>query len=336
MTGDGEDCKRGTPMLAMRIQEKKQSAPLKVAGEDYRVEFRRSQRARRLSLKVSHTERTAILTLPEHGQIEDAHNFLARHMDWLKRQLDRLPEPAPFVDGAVIPLRGAPHRLSFAGMVRNRGVVWTEAVQIPQDDVSQSLMPILGTQNCRRQIVTGGQTSSALRSQLSGLALGSGQQQGVDAFSGGCPFSSAVCQCPSQQSAGRNTLPRLVVSGETGHEARRLTDWLKGEVRRDLTERVQYHANALGCFAKRVSVRDQSTRWGSCSTTGTLSFSWRLIFAPAHVLDYVAAHEVAHLREMNHGPKFWRLVKQTMPKMHEARCWLKRWGAELHRFRAEG
>jgi hypothetical protein len=126
-----------------------------------------------------------------------------------------------------------------------------------------------------------------------------------------------------------------MVAGGDGYQPRRLADWLKTEVKKDLTERVQHHADNLGCSPKRVSVRDQSTRWGSCSTTGTLSFSWRLIFAPAHVLDYVTAHEVAHLREMNHGPKFWRLVKQTMPRMHEARCWLKRWGAELHRFRAE-
>lgn len=331
MTGDSDYCKRGIPMLAMRPQEKKQSAALRVAGEDYRIEVRRSPRARRLSLKVSHTERSAILTLPESGRLEDAHNFLARHMDWLKRQLDRLPEPAPLVDGVVIPLRGVPHRLTFAGMVRNRGVVWTEDQQNSPDASGETLTQIVSKRDDWRQ--ASAELASAPVFPIARAALSSLQSCNMQTTI--CPFASSVCQCLSRDPQNSSTLPRLMVSGGSGHQPRRLADWLKDEVKRDLTVRVRRHADILGCSPKRVSVRDQSTRWGSCSTTGTLSFSWRLIFAPAHVLDYVAAHEVAHLREMNHGPKFWRLVKQTMPRMHEARCWLKRWGAELHRFRVE-
>jgi predicted metal-dependent hydrolase len=127
-------------------------------------------------------------------------------------------------------------------------------------------------------------------------------------------------------------LPRICVSGGEQHGPRRLADWLRTQAKTDLTQRAHYHAANLGCQPKRISVRDQSTRWGSCSTTGTISFSWRLIFAPNYVLDYVAAHEAAHLREMNHGPRFWRLVKNTMPDMQKARAWLKQNGAELHRF----
>ncbi len=97
---------------------------------------------------------------------------------------------------------------------------------------------------------------------------------------------------------------------------------------------IGFAAAKLDCQPKRLSVRDQSTRWGSCSTSGTLSFSWRLILAPPFVLDYVAAHEVAHLREMNHGPRFWRLVREAIPAMQKARAWLKTYGAELHRFGA--
>ncbi len=70
--------------------------------------------------------------------------------------------------------------------------------------------------------------------------------------------------------------------------------------------------------AKRIAVRDQTSRWGSCSTTGVLSFSWRLILAPPFVLDYVAAHEVAHLAEMNHGAGFWALVKKIGPDFEAA------------------
>lgn len=126
--------------------------------------------------------------------------------------------------------------------------------------------------------------------------------------------------------------PLLHVSGERTHAPRRLSDWLIKEARRDLEERVDWHSHRLGVKAKRISVRDQTSRWGSCSTTGALSFSWRLILAPRHILDYVAAHEVAHLAEMNHGPRFWALVRRTMPDMDEARRWLQRRGMELHRY----
>ena len=129
--------------------------------------------------------------------------------------------------------------------------------------------------------------------------------------------------------AGR---PQLVVSGECDHVERRLRDWLAVEARRDLVERVAWHADNLCLKARRVTVRDQKSRWGSCSSNGSLSFSWRLIMAPPHVLDYVAAHEVAHLREMNHGPRFWALVAKTMPQCDESKRWLRTFGNELHRY----
>lgn len=128
--------------------------------------------------------------------------------------------------------------------------------------------------------------------------------------------------------------PALHVAGEPEHLARRLTDWLVEQARRDLDGRVRFHAQRLAVRAKRITVRDQLSRWGSCSTTGALSFSWRLIMAPPLVLDYVAAHEVAHLREMNHGKKFWALVRETMPDMDQARAWLHANGTDLHRYGA--
>ncbi len=126
----------------------------------------------------------------------------------------------------------------------------------------------------------------------------------------------------------------LNVTGDATHAPRRLGDWLLEQARRDLDERVSWHSRRLGVRATRISVRDQTSRWGSCSTTGALSFSWRLILAPRHILDYVAAHEVAHLAEMNHGPKFWALVRRTMPDMDEARRWLQIYGMDLHRYGA--
>ena len=125
---------------------------------------------------------------------------------------------------------------------------------------------------------------------------------------------------------------RLVVSGSIDGAARRISTWLVEQARQDLDRSVQLHAKRLGVKPKRIALRDQASRWGSCSTTRVLSFSWRLILAPPTVLDYVAAHEVAHLAEMNHGPRFWALVAKILPQMQDAREWLRVYGMDLHRY----
>ena len=125
---------------------------------------------------------------------------------------------------------------------------------------------------------------------------------------------------------------RLNVTGRPEHAARRLKDWLVAEAMKDLDERVRWHAAKLGARVRRICLRDQTTRWGSCSASGYLSFSWRLILAPPYVLDYVAAHEVAHLLEMNHGPRFWKLVAGAVPRLDEAKHWLRHEGTDLHRY----
>jgi predicted metal-dependent hydrolase len=121
----------------------------------------------------------------------------------------------------------------------------------------------------------------------------------------------------------------LFVPGAPEHQARRLLDWLKTEALRDIEARVAIHTATLGVKASAVRLRSQSSRWGSCSSEGRLNFNWRLILAPPHVLDYVAAHEVAHLGEMNHSPAFWRLVERALPDMARGRAWLKAHGSEL-------
>ena len=123
--------------------------------------------------------------------------------------------------------------------------------------------------------------------------------------------------------------PALMVPGEAAHRARRLLDWLKTEAQRDLDRRVAVHARRLGVTVTAVAMRSQSTRWGSCSTTGRLNFNWRLVLAPPFVLDYVAAHEVAHLVEMNHSQAFWDTVERTLPGMERGRAWLKAHGRQL-------
>jgi predicted metal-dependent hydrolase len=124
----------------------------------------------------------------------------------------------------------------------------------------------------------------------------------------------------------------LCVAGEAPHVGRRVADHLKREAKRDLEAATRRYAQALGVAVRRVSVRDQSSRWGSCSTTGVLSYSWRLILAPSFVLDYLAIHEVAHLIEMNHSPRFWRLVNGVCSDANRAKAWLDIHGTDLHRF----
>ena len=124
----------------------------------------------------------------------------------------------------------------------------------------------------------------------------------------------------------------LCVAGEAPHVERRITDFLRREAKRDLEASARRYAERVGVTLRRVMIRDQSSRWGSCSTTGTLSFSWRLILAPRHVLDYLAAHEIAHLIEMNHSPRFWRLLQRMCPDMHRAKIWLDVHGTDLHRY----
>jgi predicted metal-dependent hydrolase len=124
----------------------------------------------------------------------------------------------------------------------------------------------------------------------------------------------------------------ICVAGERPHLERRVGDFLRREAKRELEVACRKYAARLNVALKRVCVRDQTSRWGSCSTTGVLSFSWRLILAPPFVLDYLAAHEVAHLVEMNHSPRFWRLVGRMCPAIDRAKVWLDVHGTDLHRY----
>jgi predicted metal-dependent hydrolase len=122
----------------------------------------------------------------------------------------------------------------------------------------------------------------------------------------------------------------ITVTGQAEHLARRLHDWLVAEAGHELGRRARAAAERLGRPIQSITLRDPRTRWGSCSGDGRLSFSWRLIMAPEAVIDYVAAHEVAHLAEMNHGPRFWRVVERLAGPTEEPRRWLRANGARLH------
>ena len=232
------------------------SEQLRIHGLPAPVEVRRHPAARRMTLRVSRSRRAVIVTLPMQCDLDQAGTFLNHHLEWVRRHLGALPQPVPFKDGAVVPLRGRMHALAFSGR----------------------------------------------------------------------PASTDIAALNSRA----QSLPRLVVSGARDGAPRRLAEWLVAQAKCDLDRRVGIHAANLRLTPKRIAVRDQSSRWGSCSTTGVLSFSWRLVLAPPFILDYVAAHEVAHLAEMNHGPRFWALVEKTMPRVVEARRWLRVYGMDLH------
>ena len=123
----------------------------------------------------------------------------------------------------------------------------------------------------------------------------------------------------------------VVVTGAREFLPRRMTDFLKAEAKRRIGALVQPHAAALGVKPRAIRVKDTRSRWGSCAPDGTLAFSWRLVMAPDWVTDYVVAHEVAHLREMNHSARFWDLVARLTGYREAAVEWLRLEGPALLR-----
>jgi predicted metal-dependent hydrolase len=245
-------------LRALFYRRQSEPSSIDIAFEDavYQVRLQRHRQARRYTLRVQSATREVVLTMPPRGNLRDAAAFAGKHGGWIASRLNRLPQPSPFSDGAIVPLRGEPHRIEHRP--GERGTVWVEL----GDD-------------------------------------------------------------------GRRT---LCVAGYAPHVARRVRDYLKREAKRELEIASRRYAEQLNVKVKRVSVRDQASRWGSCSTTGVLSYSWRLILAPPFVLDYLAAHEVAHLVEMNHSRAFWRIVSRICPNTARAKTWLDSHGADLHRY----
>ena len=127
----------------------------------------------------------------------------------------------------------------------------------------------------------------------------------------------------------------LLVPGDAERAATRVAAFLKVRARDRLAAASDHYAARLGRSYRSLSLRDTRSRWGSCTADAGLMYSWRLIMAPPDVLNYVAAHEVAHLAEMNHSPDFWALVAKLMPDYLRHRRWLKSQGHVLHGYRFE-
>lgn len=124
--------------------------------------------------------------------------------------------------------------------------------------------------------------------------------------------------------------PVLLIPGPRENFADKTRGFFRAAARVDFAERVAVHAATLKVTPRSISIKDTRSRWGSCSSEGRLNFSWRLVCAPPFVLDYVAAHEVAHIKEMNHSSRFWKQVEKCYPDWREAREWLDQRGGALH------
>jgi predicted metal-dependent hydrolase len=123
------------------------------------------------------------------------------------------------------------------------------------------------------------------------------------------------------------------IAGDPARAGAKMQGFMKEAARSRLVEVCDAYAASLGRSYASMSLRDTRSRWGSCSTKGGLMFSWRLIMAPDDILSYVAAHEVAHLKEMNHSPRFWAVVETLYGDHRAARAWLRTHGPDLHRYR---
>jgi predicted metal-dependent hydrolase len=125
---------------------------------------------------------------------------------------------------------------------------------------------------------------------------------------------------------------RLAVAGKIEHISRRVTDFLKKQAKQELNLATHKYATQLNVSITRITIKDTTSRWGSCSSTGAIAYSWRIIMAPPYVLDYLAAHEVAHRREMNHSARFWTLLRDMCSETDRAEIWLKTHGRTLHNY----
>ena len=127
--------------------------------------------------------------------------------------------------------------------------------------------------------------------------------------------------------------PRIVAPApDTELFKARLMRFFKAEARADLELRVAAHGRTLGVKPVKIQVKELRSRWGSCTVEGVLSFSWRVVLAPNFVLDYLAAHEVAHLVHLNHSDKFWTLTRRLFRDTDKAEAWLNAYGAQLHQY----
>jgi predicted metal-dependent hydrolase len=215
-----------------------------------RLEWRRSTRARRVSLRIDPAGGAIVVTLPPRATRKAGMALLMGHMDWVSDRLAALPEAVSFVDGAMVPICGIPHRIRHQPNTRGAAFILDQ---------------------------------------------------------------------------------ELHVTGAPEFLARRVRDFLRREAARRLSALTAAKSGLIGITPRRITMKDTSSRWGSCAPDRSIALSWRLVMAPTFVQDYVVAHEVAHLRHMNHGRQFWALVDELTPHTRTAIPWLRTEGPRLLR-----
>lgn len=170
-----------------------------------------------------------------------------------------------------------------------------------------------------------------LRQTLSEMPEAAGEAVGIGTL---LPVEGRLLRLES--AAGRSVRvegERLLVPGDPAQAGARVAAWLKVLARDRLARDSAHFAGLVGRSYSRLTLRDTRSRWGSCAPDGALMYSWRLILAPPPVLSYVAAHEAAHLVEMNHSAAYWAIVTRICPGWKRERAWLRSEGQALHRWR---
>lgn len=229
----------------------KRSINLRRTGPWGHLVIKRSPRARRMALRLDPKERVFHLVLPPGVPIKKAKEFAREHKEWMLEQLMELPEPVPFVHGAVIPVFG-----------KNRTLSIHKKKSFKTTDFILKYNELIVLTNLD-------DPTPRIRRYLMKLAK---------------------------------------------EEISRLAHKKAGDVRKKIAS---------------IHVRDTKSRWGSCSEDGNLSFSWRLIFAPYEALDYVVAHEVAHLKHLDHSKNFWRVCRALSDDFLEGHYWMSHHGNDL-------
>lgn len=266
--------------------------------------LRVSARARRIrfvirpggALEVVAPRRTSVSAIEE-GLRSKAQWILATSTRMAQQTPQHTAEP--LATGVLLPYLGQRLRLSVqtgAPGGRYRVALTLAPTQTPQAQTSPSLLP----------------------PHNSGYA-----QARLD-------FSQPHTAPPAESNTTEGTLTLTVHTADEATIRAALVAWYRRQARAIITERLAYWNSRYGFTYHRVAIKEQKTRWGSCSRKGNLNFNWRLLLAPLPILDYVVIHELCHLKEQNHAQRFWALVAQSCPDYRERRRWLKIHGHELH------
>ncbi|MCE7029033.1 M48 family metallopeptidase [Jiella avicenniae] len=312
-----------------------------VAGSPLPLTVRQNPRAKRMIMRIAPGGGGLIVTVPRGMSARKIRGFLDRHRGWVEERLARVPDRVVIAPGAIIPLRGEPTLLTHRGgrlVTRLEALgdqaassagkpaeIETRASRSGSSDVAGANGDLFSAAGMELAVSPVSPAAGAKRA--SGRAAATRDAGSLD---GPGDLGEDAAAVTSADAAVAGVSQQLLVGGEERHFSRRVLDFLCREAGRDLADRVKCHSAAVGLEPRAITIKDTTSRWGSCTHDRRLAFSWRIVMAPPSVLDYLAAHEVAHFREMNHGPKFWALCRQLCPEMEAGKSWLKQHGSGLH------